>query len=109
MGSSMDNATRSLTNCIKMQDSFSLNKNYEQYDAYGNILYYYKGENEWAVQKYRVYNADQCPIGLIQRTMESCNFHYTLFDENNIVTNYIDVVNNCTLGTYTFYDANKNI
>ena len=109
MGSSMDNVTRSLTNCIKMQEGLSLNKNYEQYDGYGNIVYYYKGENEWAVQKYRVYNEDECPIGLIQRTMGACNCLYTLIDENNIVTNYIDVVNNCTLSNYTFYDANRNI
>ena len=107
MGST--NINKSLTNCIKVQSGFSRFRNFEQYDAYGNIVYYYKGENEWTVQKYRIYNVDQIPIGLVQRTFQSCNKHYTLFDENNRVINYIDAVNNCSQTNYTFYDADKNI
>ena len=98
MGSS--NINNSLTNCIKMQNHLSFIKNFEQYDAYGNIVYNYRGEKEWLVERYRVYNVDQIQIGLVQKTIESCNAHYTLYDENNIETNYIDAVNNCTQGNY---------
>ena len=110
MGSASATELR-LTNCIVQKLSGSQHKSCEQYDNYGNIIYYYKRVYESGEKQINIYNADQKEIGKIRRIINSScsnNIFFTFTDENNNIINYIDKNEYCS-SIYTFYDSNKNI
>ena len=110
MGSASATELR-LTNCIVQKLSGSQHKSFEQYDNYGNIIYYYKRVYYSGQKQINIYNADQKEIGKIRTIINSScsnNIFFTFTDENNNIINYIDK-NECCSSIYTFYDSNKNI
>ena len=109
MGTALGNEQQNYTNCINLHEDETYVESKEQYDNYGNIVYYYKKvpSNRNVIV---IYNADQREIGSIERVNNCCyESQYILTDRNNNKINYIDLDYHCCSTTYTFLDSNKNI
>ena len=99
-----------LKNCINFWNTEGIIDYREQYDHYGNLMYYYKLNNEsLSVSKLTVSNSFKEEIGSIKRQREGCNYNYTAYDKNNKEIYYINSVYNCCSCTFTFFDSNKNL
>ena len=101
------------TNCIKEKFNSTPFQQFEQFDSSGNIIYYYQQEEDPFnpnILKFVVYNAQRKLIGTIIKEMIGCQTaSISLYDENNLLINYIENNLTCTSINYLFYDSNKNI
>ena len=89
MGSSNNTFDKSDTNCIKMSNN-NCGKEYVQYNAFGNIVYYFKyRRNLFNGQSLIVYDMYEKEIGYIERVVNCCKVQYNFYDENKRLQNYI--------------------
>ena len=101
----------SFTNCIKEKMNFSHLQVFEQFDSTGNIIYYYE-QIEVPLKpnalKFVVYNSQRKLIGTtIKEGINWQTSSISLYDENNLLINYIENNQTFTSINYFFYDSNK--
>ena len=101
-------------NCIRKKPNTGHLKVYEQYDSYGNIIFYYRQQPKTILEnKILIFDSQGTEVGLIKKGYENNNEYYALFNENKELIMYIEYFIKQCGGSisinYTFFDSNKNI
>ena len=108
MGSSNNTFDRSDTNCIKI--SYNCGKEFSQYNAFGNIVYYFKYRiNPFKGQTLIVYDMYDKEIGYIERVVNCVQVRYNFYDENKRLKNSIEINKQCCTTTFIYYKEDKSI
>ena len=113
MGSTNNALNVENRNCIKKKTRVGWQKEFHQYDSYGNVLYKYKKDIvDCGIEKYILYDIDQRIIGSIEKQSHCNRSEYIFYDENNKVIKSIElIIGCCTCCTfnYVFYDIDHSI
>ena len=107
MGSSTSNVDN--INCITTANTTSRQSEIVQYDDKGNIVYYYRAQNNFMnndiIMVLDMYDKE---IGSIERVANYCLTTYNFYDEYKQIIFYIEERGNVCPIIYTFYGADKN-
>ena len=113
MGSTNNALNEENRNCIKKKLEVGWQKEFHQYDSYGNVIYNYKKDtSDCGIEKYILYDIDQRIIGSIEKQSHCNRSEYIFYDENNKVIKTIElIIGCCTICTlnYIFYNIDHNI